>query len=107
MSAAAGVALTAGLAVVIITVIVYRLAESYLIEPRIIGQAVPAPAVITVVAALPGGALQGIVGALVTIPAPDSANHAAGSGGLVPLGQRRSTCYRRVCLRRQTVAIET
>jgi len=49
--------------------IVYRLAESYLIVPRIIGQSVQVPAVVTVVAALLGGALQGIVGALVAIPA--------------------------------------
>ncbi|HET9256406.1 MAG TPA: AI-2E family transporter [Pseudonocardiaceae bacterium] len=49
--------------------VVYRLAESYLIVPKIIGQAVQVPAVVTVVAALVGGALQGIVGALVAIPA--------------------------------------
>ncbi|MGH3769097.1 MAG: AI-2E family transporter [Pseudonocardiaceae bacterium] len=49
--------------------VVYRLAESYLIVPRIIGRAVQVPAVVTVVAALVGGALQGIVGALVAIPA--------------------------------------
>jgi predicted PurR-regulated permease PerM len=49
--------------------VVYRTAESYLIVPRIIGQAVQVPAVLTVVAALLGGALQGIVGALVAIPA--------------------------------------
>jgi hypothetical protein len=34
--------------------IVYRLAEDYLIVPRIIGQAVKVPAVVTVVAALLG-----------------------------------------------------
>jgi predicted PurR-regulated permease PerM len=49
--------------------IVYRLAEDYLIVPRIIGQAVNVPAGVTVVAALLGGALQGIVGALIAIPA--------------------------------------
>ena len=37
--------------------------------PRIIGQAVNVPAVVTMVAALLGAALQGIVGSLVAIPA--------------------------------------
>jgi predicted PurR-regulated permease PerM len=66
------VALSVSLPVCLATVgffIVYRLAEDYLIVPRIIGQAVQVPAVVTVVAALLGGALQGIVGALVAIPA--------------------------------------
>jgi len=66
------VALSVSLPVCLATIgffIVYRLAESYLIVPRIIGQAVQVPAVVTVVAALLGGALQGIVGALVAIPA--------------------------------------
>ncbi|MBV8995702.1 MAG: AI-2E family transporter, partial [Pseudonocardiales bacterium] len=66
------VALSVSLPVCLATIgffIVYRLAEDYLIVPRIIGQAVQVPAVVTVVAALLGGALQGIVGALVAIPA--------------------------------------
>jgi predicted PurR-regulated permease PerM len=66
------VALSLSLPICLATIgffIVYRLAESYLIVPRIIGQAVKVPAVLTVVAALLGGALQGIVGALVAIPA--------------------------------------
>jgi predicted PurR-regulated permease PerM len=66
------VALSVSLPVCLATIgffIVYRTAESYLIVPRIIGQAVQVPAVVTVVAALLGGALQGIVGALVAIPA--------------------------------------
>ena len=66
------VALSVSLPVCLATIgffIVYRLAEDYLIVPRIIGQAVKVPAVVTVVAALLGGALQGIVGALVAIPA--------------------------------------
>jgi hypothetical protein len=40
--------------------LVHRLAEDYVIVPRIIGHAVQVPAVVTVVAALLGGALQGI-----------------------------------------------
>jgi predicted PurR-regulated permease PerM len=48
---------------------VYRLVEDYLLVPRIIGRAVKVPALVTVVAVLLGGALLGIVGALVAIPA--------------------------------------
>ncbi len=47
----------------------YRLAEDYLLVPRIIGRALKVPALVTVVAVLLGGALLGIVGALVAIPA--------------------------------------
>jgi predicted PurR-regulated permease PerM len=49
--------------------LVYRLAEDYLLVPRIIGRVVNVPALVTVVAVLLGGALLGIVGALVAIPA--------------------------------------
>jgi predicted PurR-regulated permease PerM len=48
--------------------VVFRLAEDYLLVPKIIGRAVKVPALITVVAVLIGGALLGIVGALVAIP---------------------------------------
>jgi predicted PurR-regulated permease PerM len=47
----------------------YRLAEDYLIVPRIMGRTVEVPAVVTVVAVLLGGALMGLIGALVAIPA--------------------------------------
>jgi predicted PurR-regulated permease PerM len=40
----------------------------YLLVPRIIGRVVKVPALITVVGVLIGGALLGIVGALVAIP---------------------------------------
>ena len=66
------VALTVSLPVCLATVgffVVYRLAEDYLLVPRIIGRAVKVPALVTVVAVLVGGALLGIVGALVAIPA--------------------------------------
>ena len=46
----------------------FRLLEDYLLVPRIIGRAVKVPGLITVVAVLIGGALLGIVGALVAIP---------------------------------------
>jgi predicted PurR-regulated permease PerM len=49
--------------------LVYRLAEDYVLVPRIIGRVLNVPALVTVVAVLLGGALLGIVGALVAIPA--------------------------------------
>jgi predicted PurR-regulated permease PerM len=67
----AAVALTVSLPVCIATIgffLVFRLAEDYLLIPKIIGRAVNVPALITVVAVLIGGALLGIVGALVAIP---------------------------------------
>jgi predicted PurR-regulated permease PerM len=48
--------------------IVYRLAEDYLIVPRVMGRTVEVPAVVSLVAVLFGGVLLGIVGALVAIP---------------------------------------
>ncbi len=65
------VALTVSLPVCIATIVffvVFRLAEDYLLVPKIIGRAVKVPALVTVVAVLIGGALLGIVGALVAIP---------------------------------------
>jgi predicted PurR-regulated permease PerM len=65
------VALTVSVPVSIATLafyIVFRLAEDYLLVPKIIGRAVQVPAGVTVVAVLLGGALLGIVGALVAIP---------------------------------------
>jgi predicted PurR-regulated permease PerM len=66
------VALTVSLPVAIATLafyIGYRLAEDYLLVPKIMGSTVKVPAVVSVVAVLVGGALMGIVGALVAIPA--------------------------------------
>jgi predicted PurR-regulated permease PerM len=66
------VALTVSLPVAIATLgfyIAYRLAEDYLIVPRIMGRTVQVPAVVSLVAVLIGGTLMGIVGALVAIPA--------------------------------------
>jgi predicted PurR-regulated permease PerM len=65
------VALTVSLPVAIATLafyIGYRLFEDYLLTPRIMGSAVQVPAVVSVVAVLVGGALLGIIGALVAIP---------------------------------------
>lgn len=65
------VALTVSVPVCLATigfVVLYRLAEDYVLVPRIIGSAVKVPALVTVVAVLLGGALLGVVGALVAIP---------------------------------------
>ena len=65
------VALTVSLPVCVATIaffVAFRLGEDYLLVPRIIGRAVKVPALITVVAVIIGGALLGIVGALVAIP---------------------------------------
>ena len=67
----AAVALTVSLPVCIATIVFFvffRLLEDYLLVPRIIGQVMEVPGLITVVAVLIGGALLGIVGALVAIP---------------------------------------
>jgi predicted PurR-regulated permease PerM len=65
------VALTVSLPVCLATIaffVVYRLLEDYLLVPRIIGGAVKIPALVTVVAVIIGGALLGVIGALVAIP---------------------------------------
>jgi predicted PurR-regulated permease PerM len=67
----AAVALTVSVPACIATVAFYaafRLAEDYLLVPKIIGRVVEVPAVVTLVAVLIGGALLGFVGALVAIP---------------------------------------
>lgn len=65
------VALSVSLPVALATLgfyIVFRLLEDYLIVPKIIGRAVEVPATVTVVAVLFGGAVLGIIGALIAIP---------------------------------------
>ena len=65
------VALTVSLPVAIATLcfyVGYRLAEDYLIVPRVMRRAVRVPAVLSLVAILIGGALLGIIGALIAIP---------------------------------------
>jgi predicted PurR-regulated permease PerM len=67
----AAVALTVSVPVAVATLVFYtlfRFAEDYLLVPKIIGRAVNVPAVATLLAVLVGGALLGIVGALVAIP---------------------------------------
>ncbi len=66
------VALTVSLPVAALTLgfyVAYRLAEDYLLVPRVMGRTVRVPGVVSVVAVLVGGALMGIIGALVAIPA--------------------------------------
>jgi predicted PurR-regulated permease PerM len=65
------IALTVSLPVALATLgfyVAYRLAEDYLIVPRIMGRTVELPAIVSLVAVLVGGVLLGIVGALVAIP---------------------------------------
>ena len=60
------------LPVVIISAIyylVYMQVEAYVLSPRIMTQAVSVPGVVVVIAALAGGTLLGVLGALVAIPA--------------------------------------
>lgn len=58
---------TVGLACVVFYV-AYQQFENYVVYPRVMRRAVDVPAPVTVVAALLGGALLGIVGALIAIP---------------------------------------
>ncbi|RJQ82069.1 AI-2E family transporter [Pseudonocardiaceae bacterium YIM PH 21723] len=46
----------------------YQVLEDYVLVPRVISRVVQVPALVTVVAALLGGALLGVIGALVAIP---------------------------------------
>lgn len=65
------VALTVSLPVAIATLvfyIAYRLAEDYLLVPRIIGRTVKVPALVGMVAIVIGGVVLGIIGALIAIP---------------------------------------
>lgn len=49
-------------------VVVYKLVEDYVVTPRVFGRVLRLPAVITVCAILLGGALLGLVGALIALP---------------------------------------
>ena len=66
--ALASVSLTAAIINVVFT-IVYRLAEDYLISPRVLKRTVDVRPVVTIVAVLLGGSLLGIIGALIAVPA--------------------------------------
>lgn len=65
------VALTVSLPIAIATagfIVVFRLAEDYLLFPKVMDRTVRVPAVATVVAFFVGGALLGVIGAFVAIP---------------------------------------
>lgn len=65
------VALTVSIPIAVATVafyIVFRLAEDYLLTPRIIGRAVKVSGGVTVAAVLIGAAMLGVIGALAAIP---------------------------------------
>ena len=48
--------------------VVYQQVENYVVSPRIMQRTVSVPGAVTVVAALAGGTLLGVVGALMAIP---------------------------------------
>jgi predicted PurR-regulated permease PerM len=54
--------------IVAVTYIIYMQIEAYIITPKIMSRAVEVPGAVVVVAALAGGALLGVLGALVAIP---------------------------------------
>ena len=47
---------------------IYQQVENYVIYPRVMSQSVDIPGAVTVIAALVGAALLGVVGALLAIP---------------------------------------
>jgi predicted PurR-regulated permease PerM len=53
--------------------IVYMQVEAYVLSPRIMNRAVSVPGAVVVIAAVAGGSLGGILGALVAIPVAASA----------------------------------
>lgn len=54
--------------IVAVTYVIYMQIEAYVITPKIMSRAVEVPGAVVVVAALAGGALLGVLGALVAIP---------------------------------------
>jgi predicted PurR-regulated permease PerM len=54
--------------VVIIYYLIYLQLEAYFISPRVMKKAVSIPAALVVIAALMGGTLMGILGAIIAIP---------------------------------------
>ena len=55
-------------AIVLIYYVVYQQLENYVLAPRIMQRTISVPGAITVIAALVGGALLGVLGALLAIP---------------------------------------
>jgi predicted PurR-regulated permease PerM len=53
---------------ILVYYLVYMQIEAYVLTPRIVNRAVPIPGVVVVIAALLGGSLLGVFGALLSIP---------------------------------------
>lgn len=66
--AAATVDLWPNVILVVAFFVVYQQVENYLIAPRVLRNSVDIPAIAVLVAALVGGAVMGVIGALVAIP---------------------------------------
>ena len=75
-----------GIACVIFYVI-YQQVENYVIYPRVMSKSVDIPGAVTVIAALVGAALLGVVGALLAIPTAAVA-YVTGIAGIRRLGSR-------------------
>jgi predicted PurR-regulated permease PerM len=54
--------------IALIYYLVYLQIEAYIISPRVMKRAVSIPAALVVIAALMGGTLMGVLGALIAIP---------------------------------------
>lgn len=54
--------------VALVWYVVYMQVEAYILSPRIMNRAVSVPGAVVVIAALAGGALLGLLGALIAIP---------------------------------------
>ena len=54
----------------IVFYVAYQQFENYVVYPRVMRRAVDVPAPVTIVAVLIGGALLGVIGALLAIPSP-------------------------------------
>jgi len=54
--------------IALIYYVIYQQVENYVVAPRIMQRTISVPGAITVVAALAGGTLLGILGALLAIP---------------------------------------
>jgi predicted PurR-regulated permease PerM len=48
--------------------VVYQQVENYVIAPRVMKRTIAVPGAVTVIAALAGGTLLGVIGALMAIP---------------------------------------
>jgi len=54
--------------IILVYYLIYQQIENYVISPRIMARTVSVPGAVAVVAALAGGTLLGVLGALIAIP---------------------------------------